>query len=80
MVIKTLSLKNFRNHSYLSYEFSPNLNVLTGPNAAGKTNVVESIYYLSLARSFRTTEDNELIKNGNDKAEIDAVVAEGELK
>ncbi len=80
MVIKTLSLKNFRNHSYLSYEFSPNLNVLTGPNAAGKTNVVESIYYLSLARSFRTTEDNELIQKGKEKAEIDAVVAEGELK
>ena len=79
MVIKTLSLKNFRNHSYLSYEFSPNLNVLTGPNAAGKTNVVEAIYYLSMARSFRTAEDIDLIQKGKDRAEIDATCAEGDL-
>ena len=79
MIIKSLSLKNFRNHSYLSYEFSPNLNVLTGPNAAGKTNVVEAIYYLSLARSFRTTEDDELIQKGKDRAEISAVCSEGDI-
>ena len=79
MIIKSLSLKNFRNHSYLSYEFSPNLNVLTGPNAAGKTNVVEAIYYLSLARSFRTTEDEELIQKGKDRTEISAVCSEGDI-
>ena len=79
MIIKSLSLKNFRNHSYLSYEFSPNLNVLTGPNAVGKTNVVEAIYYLSLARSFRTTEDEELIQKGKDRAEISAVCSEGDI-
>ena len=80
MVIKTLSLKNFRNHAYLSYDFSPNLNILTGRNAAGKTNVVEAIYYLSLARSFRTTEDIDLIQRGKEVAEIDATIQEGELK
>ena len=80
MIIKTLSLKNFRNHAYLSYEFSPNLNILTGQNAVGKTNVMEAIYYLSLARSFRTSEDVELIQKGKDNAIIDAVVMEGELK
>ena len=79
MIIKSLSLKNFRNHSYLSYEFSPNLNVLTGPNAVGKTNVVEAIYYLSLARSFRTTEDDELIQKWKDRAEISAVCSEGDI-
>ena len=80
MIIKTLSLKNFRNHSSLAYEFSPNLNILTGQNAVGKTNVAEAIYYLSLARSFRTTEDVDLIKRGKAAAEIDAVIVEGELK
>ena len=80
MIIRTLSLKNFRNHSYLSYDFSPNLNILTGQNAAGKTNVVEAIYYLSLARSFRTSEDVDLIQRGKDAAEINAVTEEGELK
>ena len=80
MIIKTLSLKNFRNHAYLTYDFSPNLNILTGQNAVGKTNVMEAIYYLSLARSFRTTEDIELIQKGKDNAIIDAVVMEGDLK
>ena len=79
MLIKTLSLKNFRNHSYLSYDFSPNLNILTGPNAAGKTNVVEAIYYLSLARSFRTSEDVDLIEKGKDRAEISAICSEGNI-
>ena len=55
------------------------MNILTGPNAAGKTNVVEAIYYLSIARSFRTDEDKELIQESKDKAEIDAVCAEGNI-
>ena len=79
MIVKTLTLKNFRNHSFISYDFSDKLNILTGPNAAGKTNVVEAIYYLSLARSFRTSEDVDLILKGKDKAEIYAVCAEGQL-
>ncbi len=77
MIVKTLTLKNFRNHSFVSFEFQKNLNILTGENAAGKTNIVEAIYYLSLARSFRTTEFVDLIKKGRDKAEIYAVVSEG---
>ena len=80
MVVENISLKNFRNHDYLTYNFSENLNILTGPNAAGKTNVMEAIYYLSLARSFRTSEDAALIKKGKDRAEINATCREGELK
>ena len=79
MLIKKISLKNFRNHNSVSFDFNDHLNVLTGPNAAGKTNVVEAIYYLSLARSFRTNEDTDLINKNHEKAEIDAVILEGEL-
>ena len=79
MLIKRVNLKNFRNHSALSFDFSDHLNVLTGLNAVGKTNVVEAIYYLSLGRSFRTNEDADLIKKNQDKAEINAVITEGEL-
>ena len=79
MLIKKISLKNFRNHNSLSFDFSDHLNVLTGLNAVGKTNVVEAIYYLSLGRSFRTNEDIELINKNHEKAEIDAVILEGEL-
>ena len=79
MLIKRIDLKNFRNHQSLSFDFSDHLNVLTGFNAVGKTNVVESIYYLSLGRSFRTSEDVELIRKNQDYAEINAIISEGEL-
>ena len=79
MLIKRIGLKNFRNHQFLSFDFSDRLNVLTGRNAIGKTNVVEAIYYLSLGRSFRTNEDEDLIKKNSDRAEIDAIISEGEI-
>ena len=79
MIIKRIGLKNFRNHQSLSFDFTDHLNILTGPNAAGKTNVVEAIYYLSLARSFRTSEDTDLIKRGQEKSEIDAAIVEGDI-
>ena len=79
MIVKSLTLKNFRNHDYLSYDFTNGLNLLTGPNGVGKTNIVEALYYLSLARSFRVSDDWDLIKKGKEKAEIDAVVSEGNI-
>ena len=79
MIVKSLTLKNFRNHHYLTYDFSNGLNLITGPNAAGKTNIVEAIYYLSLARSFRGVDDIDLIQKGKDKSEILATVTEGVL-
>ena len=79
MLIKKIGLRNYRNHHSLSFDFSEHLNVITGDNAVGKTNIVEAIYYLSLARSFRTSEDTDLIKKNQDKAEIEAVITEGEI-
>ena len=76
MIVKTITLKGFRNHDFLTYDFAPGINVLTGPNGAGKTNVVESLYYLSLARSFRLNDSDGLIEKGKEKAEIYAEVVE----
>jgi DNA replication and repair protein RecF len=80
MIVNSITLKNFRNHDFVSYDFKPGLNILTGPNGVGKTNIVEAIYYLSLARSFRINEEEGLIQEGKDKAEIKAVVSEGSIK
>ncbi len=79
MLIKKLTIKNFRNHQFLSLDFTDKLNAITGPNAVGKTNIAEAIYYLSLAKSFRTEDDVELIKKNQDKAEVDAIVVEGDI-
>lgn len=74
MIIKSLTLRNFRNYDYAKVEFDPKLNVIVGDNAAGKTNLVEAIYFLSLARSFRTSETSDLIKNKRQYSEIEAKV------
>ena len=79
MIVSSLKLKDFRNHSYLFYDFKSGINVFTGNNAVGKTNVMEAIHYLSLARSFRTEHDDELIKKTKEKAEIEAKITQGEI-
>ncbi|MCX6797318.1 MAG: DNA replication/repair protein RecF [Candidatus Doudnabacteria bacterium] len=73
MRVKSIQVKNFRNYPDLDLEINSNMVVLTGPNAVGKTNLLESIYFVSLFKSFR--DDNEFIflKDSN-SAGIKAVV------
>lgn len=75
MYIKSLELKNFRNYINLELNLNKGLNIFVGENAQGKTNIVESIYYLSSMRSHRTQRDKDLIKWGKTKAYIKAEVA-----
>jgi len=56
-----LSIEGFRNYQHQKLRFHPCLNILVGENAQGKTNLLESIFYLSVNRSFRTRKDHELV-------------------
>jgi len=62
MELESLTLKNYRNYGDLTLEFSDGVNVFLGENAQGKTNLLESIYVLALARSHRTSSDKDLIQ------------------
>lgn len=62
MHINQIQLQNYRNYESLSLDFSPTINVFIGQNAQGKTNVMESIYVLAMAKSHRTHNDKELIR------------------
>ncbi len=64
MYLKNLFLRNFRNYSDTLISFSPRINVFSGENAQGKTNILEAIYLLSTGRSFRTTHLSDLIQYG----------------
>lgn len=55
MQIGWVQLLEFRNHRTLSWSPSPKLNLLTGANAQGKTNLLEALGFLVSGRSFRTT-------------------------
>ena len=70
MIIETLRLRNFRNYENLEITLDPKLNVITGRNAQGKTNLLESIVYLSLTRSHRILNEKRLIRENQPFAEI----------
>src|SRR5574344_1585335 len=80
MVLNSIKLINFRNYEKLNVSFTSGLNVICGKNASGKTNLVEAIHYLSLARSFRLVSDFDLIKRGCEFATIDAEVDDENIK
>lgn len=67
MKVKKLYLENFLSYANAYVGFSDGLNVLVGSNAAGKTNLAESIYYCSVGKSARGLKDKELIRWGSEK-------------
>ena len=70
MRIKNLQLKNFRNYENLSVSFDPNVNIIYGENAQGKTNILESIYMCGLGKSHRSSKENEIIRLGEAESHI----------
>lgn len=78
MYIKTIGLTNFRN--YISLEFEPfgGLNILVGPNAQGKSAILEAIYLLATSKSHRTSRDMDLIRVGENLARVCAEVVRSE--
>lgn len=73
MKIHKLKLRNYRNYEQLDIQFHPMMNLITGENAQGKTNLIESIVYLANARSHRILDDQKLIKKEEDFASIQAL-------
>ena len=67
MYISNLRLQNFRNISYQSFEFNSEINFIIGKNGSGKTSILESIYYLSHSRSFRSSQLNRIISHNSDE-------------
>ena len=66
MIIKRFKADNFRNIEKCDISFAPGVNLLYGNNAQGKTNAVEGIYVFARGKSFRASEDRELVKFGTD--------------
>ena len=74
MIVHSIALDFFRNYVHLDARFSPEVNVIYGENAQGKTNLLEAVAYLSTASSHRARYDRELIQLGVDSAWIQAEV------
>lgn len=72
MRVQSLHLIHFRNYVELNVDFSPRKNIFLGNNGQGKTNLLEALYFLSHARSHRTSTDRELIQSGESFALVSA--------
>ena len=63
MILKKLSILNYKNIAEATLELSPKFNCLIGPNGVGKTNVLDAVYFLSFCRSAQTTQDSLVIRH-----------------
>lgn len=61
MILKELTLRDWRNYDSTTIALHPTLNVFLGPNGQGKTNLLESIFYLCYGKNFRGNKDRELV-------------------
>ena len=66
MILNSLSILNYKNIAEASLDFSPNINCFVGQNGAGKTNVLDAIYFLSFCHSAHTTQDSVVIRHDED--------------
>ncbi len=76
MRIRNIQIKNFRNYPHLNIDITGDVVVLSGPNAVGKTNLLESIYFASLFKSFRDDTEFIFLRDFTD-AQIRMVVDKG---
>ena len=70
MTVKKVKIKNFRNIENLEFTPDSKMNVICGPNAQGKTNLLEAIWLFTGAKSFRGAKENEYITFERDEAKI----------
>ena len=74
MIVEEIKLQQFRNYNNQKARFTKGINMILGKNGAGKTNLVEAIYYLSFARSFRTNDHRDLIMQNKEFACIESLI------
>ncbi len=74
MRLNELRLRDFRNYRETALTWDPDVNLIVGDNAQGKTNLLEAIAYLGAGRSFRTQKSGELVRFGQEFADLEAQV------
>lgn len=66
MILEHLTIINYKNIQEATLELSPNINCFIGHNGAGKTNVLDAVYFLSFCHSSQTTQDSLVIRHDQD--------------
>lgn len=79
MIIKSMSLKNYRNYQTLTLDFDKKTNIFYGDNAQGKTNILEAVYVSGTTKSHRSSKDQEMIRFSEEEAHIRTLWRKREL-
>ncbi len=77
-MLKELALKNFRSYAHYAIKFESAKVMFTGSNGAGKTNLLEAIFFLTMLRSFRTSQMRDLVRHTEDAFTIDGLLERGQ--
>src|SRR5689334_9724480 len=78
MILKSLTLQNYRNYAKASFTFSPQTTIVIGLNAAGKSNLIEALFLLATGKSNRSEKEKQLIQFGKQVARIKGeIIASG---
>lgn len=75
MYLTRLQLTQFKNYTTQKLELSPRLNCFVGANGAGKTNLLEAVYYLCMGKSYASTPDQYAIRHGDDGSRLEGYFA-----
>lgn len=78
MIITNLKIQNFKNHQEQDFEFSKQINCFVGNNGVGKTNILDALHYLSMAKSFLGNKDLNNIKIEEDFFTVEGTIDDGE--
>lgn len=70
MYVRSLQVEYFRNYSHLELNLLPGINILLGDNAVGKSNILESLYYLHAGKSWKALHESEVIQWGEEETHI----------
>ena len=76
MILKKLSILNYKNIREASLELSPKINCFIGHNGVGKTNVLDAVYYLSFCRSASNPIDSQVIRHDEPFCMIEGLYSE----
>ena len=66
MFLKQISVVNYKNIPSQAYAFSPTINCFVGDNGVGKTNLLDAIYHLGMAKSYFTTSAVQNVRHGEE--------------
>lgn len=77
-MIKKIRLSDFRNFSSKIFEFSSETTIIVGPNASGKTNILEGLYLLSTGKSFKAIVEEEMVDYDSEIARVKGRVTDKE--